>query len=126
MPIALDPEELHPYILESDRGTDSPTVFHLRPLPARIRRTLRDGVGLSETGVKADLGRIDHTRVQYGLVRWDNWLTVGGEPVEGERVKGEFGMRQPDAIMDRLRESEIMELAAEVDRLGRLDPPSGS
>lgn len=127
MPIALDPDELHAYVLRCDRDADNPTTFWLRPLAARVRRTIRDGVSMTEEGaVKADLGRADHLRVEYGLVRWDNWTKSNGEPVEGERVRGEFGQRQPDSIMDRLREEEISELAGEVHRLGQLDPTLGS
>ena len=82
MPIALRPGTTRSYVLERERGGQSPTTFHLRTLTLQEEYdclAMLDEVGVSESLRMRKM--IDHV-VSVGLVKWDGWMYDDGQPVE--------------------------------------------
>lgn len=108
MPIAIDPDRAHRYILPEERNQSCPTVFLLRPLcgpDARLAINLEAGGNHSEA---------IYDIVSICLMGWENFATADGVlvPFESEErvVRGKKRTVAKDSSMQRLDAHVIGEL----------------
>lgn len=125
MPIALDPKRTERYILAAEREQTNPTVFLLRALTHRQRAEVEDAAfaHMSTGAVEARIGMVRHMRLQRGLVGWERFFDVLGEPVT---FVAERGGGAAAVSLDMLDGATTAELSDAIHALSTLTNAEGN
>lgn len=121
MAIALDPKRRVDYVLKAERGTETPTVFHLRALTFRERCDLNDALMAVEGGETFyRTGTLQRERLRSGLVGWSNFNDASGAAV---RFVADPNGKASDASLDYLDQATASELSDAIADLSVLSGP---
>jgi hypothetical protein len=105
--IALSAREEWDYVLESERGTENPTVFRLRPLTLVKRIEVEDMIGIRG----CPYGSINAKVLRAGLAGWSSMSDRSGAEV---RFVADRTGRITDELLERLPSLVCTELANEI------------
>jgi len=105
--IAISPKEVREYILENERGSESPTIFKLRPLSLRETIEIEDLIGNSLEASGYPVGTFNYRVIRYGLCGWSNLKDQEGQEVPfitdpNGRVSDKSLERLPTAVRTEL------------------------
>lgn len=111
MPIAVDPESLFPFVLESDKGKPSPPTFLLKPLTVReFRKAVAVDADVQAAATTDAAITIIMDGIRLGLRGWRNVTDSDGKPID----------YSPEALEDVIEISEAKELMRAVQDAGAL------
>lgn len=105
------------YILKEERGTESPTVFRLRPLTRRERDELGDMLGLQLDKTTYPGGSFTTKLVRGGLVGWRDFRDAAGADVPFATTPDG---KPTDETLERIPMDAYVELANEIFRQSNL------
>ena len=118
MPIAIDPERAHRFILPDERGNACPTVFLLRPLSGP------DAKLAMRITPNTDNAELIYDIATICLAGWESFCTSDGAAVAFETeervVLGKKRVVPKDSTMRRLDATTIGELALAATDMSRL------
>jgi len=127
--ITLDAERTYESRHDSDRGKDTATKWRIGTLDSRIFGMIRDRSttmdvdtanpdGMVSTNINAN--EVAYETVQFGLRGWTNFLDGGGNEIVYRTIKMNRGGKSYNvvdpAVMSRIPQAIIMELAEEIRR----------
>lgn len=112
----IDPNAIIPHVLEDDRKSDVPTIFHIKPLRYRESLKLTSGITMKPEGefkMDEDLGRRDQLFCEK-VVKIENWAFPGEDArtitTEDEKLK----------VFDMLSAEDGTELMRAIQNLSKL------
>jgi len=109
--IALSPRETWEYVLQEERGTETPTRFVLRPLTLRERNEAEDILGASMAVKGYAYGSFNTKVLRAGLAGWHDLKDGNGAEV---RYGVDRDGKVREDLLERLPSAVCMELANEI------------
>jgi len=97
------------YIIESDRDSETPTIFKLKPMDGQQYMGVMAEANMDQDGMMTFSERTMKNTLRYGLVGWNNFPDEEGKEVKFSRHN--FG---------RIPVTELTELFSEIIRISSI------
>jgi len=102
------------YVIESDRGSENPTTFKLKPMDGQQYMGVMAEANMDQDGMMSFSERTMKNTLKYGLVGWDNFPDEDGKDVKFSRLA--FG---------RIPVAELTELFSQIIKMSSVSEDEG-